>query len=223
MALGFMILGIIVGTVAAVMAFATIPMPVRMVLAERAERNDYDDVVLIDRDSIKSHSGRHAYGPDLRSMHFGGKGKICDSITRKWKSDHVESAMVFCEGTYCVARPSVCNNLSLITRLPERKAEAAGYAPEATNEDAAVLAAAPLFAAPAEGLFAVAAVGGSDTAVFGGGGAYSGGSVGAGGGGGSFCCAGPAVTTPVTPIPEPGTWALIMAGIVAGAYRVKHR
>ena len=206
---------------AAIMAFATIPAPIRQVLAERAERGDFDDVVMIDRDSITSHNGRHAYRPEMRSMHFGGKGKVCDTITRKWKSSHVESAMVFCEGAYCVARPSVCNNYSLITRLPDRKAEAVGSASEAGDAGGSTVAAAvPMLAAPVDGILASAGgTGGTGSTFVGGGGGsfYV-------GGGGSACCVAPPVTTPpVTPIPEPATWALLIAGIAAGAYRVRNK
>lgn len=100
---------------AAIIAMTTIPAAVRQTLIERAERHDYDDVVMIDADSITS--AKHDYAPDLEYMAFGSRGMVCRHVTRaSWTSRRVESAMVFCEGAWCVARPSVCNNWSIITR-----------------------------------------------------------------------------------------------------------
>ena len=107
---------------AAIMAFAQIPQAVRTALIERAESNGltYDEVVVIDRDAIR---GSARYAPELRSMHFGSRGRICDTVSRTgWSAEHVETAMVFCEAGYCVARPAVCNNWSMVTRLEMRLA-----------------------------------------------------------------------------------------------------
>lgn len=104
---------------AAIMAFAQIPQGVRAALVTRAESKDlaYDEVVVIDRDAIR---GRARYAPELRSMHFGSRGRICDTVSRAgWAPDHVETAMVFCESGYCVARPAVCNNWSIVLRLED--------------------------------------------------------------------------------------------------------
>lgn len=98
----------------AIYAMASIPAPVRRVLAERAERHEVDDVVYIDRDTIR---GKYDYAPEISFMAFGSRGRVCASVTRnQWSSEHVESAIVICEEGWCVARPSVCNNWSLVSR-----------------------------------------------------------------------------------------------------------
>lgn len=97
-----------------------IPVRVKRVLAERAERHEVDDVVYIDRDSIR---GKYDYEPEISFMAFGSRGRVCANVTRnKWSSDHVESAIVICEQGWCIARPSVCNNWSLVTRREPRGA-----------------------------------------------------------------------------------------------------
>ena len=95
------------------MAMAEIPQPVRLVLAERAERHDFDDAVLIDRDSIH---GRDTY-TDLRSMAFGSNGKTCATVTRNWPASQVEGGWTYCEAGYCVLMPAVCRNWSIVTRI----------------------------------------------------------------------------------------------------------
>lgn len=107
---------------AAIMAYAQIPKATRIALVARAEAAtpDYDDIVFVDRESIR---GRREYYPDISSMHFGGKGRLCGSVTRSnWDDKHVESAIVFCADGWCVARFSVCNNWSII-RLADRRPE----------------------------------------------------------------------------------------------------
>lgn len=96
----------------AIMAFSDIPIHVRETLIEKAKNYTYDDVVVIKRDSIK---GRNDYLPDLRNMHGGSKGAVCLSPSRvKWSDSQTERGMVFCDSGYCVVRPSVCNNWSII-------------------------------------------------------------------------------------------------------------
>lgn len=100
---------------AAIMAYADIPLPVRKVLIEKANRNAYDDVIEISKSAIH---GRHDYLPDLKEMHFGSAGKVCAAVgLTKWSDRDRQRAMVFCEGSFCVARPSVCNNWSRIVRI----------------------------------------------------------------------------------------------------------
>ena len=119
---------------AAITAFAQIPPGVRAALIARAESKGlaYDEVVAIDRDAIR---GRARYAPELRAMHFGSRGRICDTVSRSgWPAARVETAMVFCESGYCVARPAVCNNWSIVTRLeddpaPEASTTVLAWAP----------------------------------------------------------------------------------------------
>jgi hypothetical protein len=106
---------------AAIMQFVSIPKHVRVALAARAEsRLDYDETVVIDRDSIRSKD--RSYSSEITAMHFGSKGKLCDKVSRKnWKPDHIETAMVYCESGYCVMRPAVCNNWSILQREDDKQ------------------------------------------------------------------------------------------------------
>ena len=87
---------------AAIMAMAEIPMPVRIFLVARAEAHDFDDAVMIDRDTIRSH--KHAYSPVIRQMAFGARGRVCKTVSRaSWAADRVEGAWVYCDSGWCVA------------------------------------------------------------------------------------------------------------------------
>jgi hypothetical protein len=98
---------------AAIEHYTEIPAPVRAKLRERMERHQYDDVVEIRRDSI---AGSQPY-QDLRSMHFGNK--LCRSVSRaKWSASALERGLVYCEGEHCIIVPTVCSNVSLVTRVP---------------------------------------------------------------------------------------------------------
>ncbi len=103
---------------AAIMAKVQIPLFARALLVARVKRNDFDDVVLIDRDSIRSR--QYDYDPRISDMAFG-KGRRCVVVDRTaWSDSFITSALVFCEAGWCVARPAVCNNWSIIHRLPRR-------------------------------------------------------------------------------------------------------
>lgn len=100
--------------VTAVDRYADIPPEVRAQLKARMARHDYDEVVEIRRDRIQ---GQATYDPVLRDMHFG-RGRMCHQISRvRWTDDMVERGLVYCEATHCVIVPTVCNNVSRITRL----------------------------------------------------------------------------------------------------------
>lgn len=100
---------------AAIMAMASVPPAVRVLLAKKAEVSRYDDLVTISKKEIK---GKYTYSPELRSMAFGSKGRVCATVSRNgWAETHTETAMVFCEAGWCVARPAVCNNWALVQRL----------------------------------------------------------------------------------------------------------
>lgn len=100
---------------AAIMAMSSIPEPARRQLVAKAEASKFDDVVMIRRDSI---AGKHQYSPELSNMAFGKRGRVCESVTRAgWATGHVERAMVFCADSYCVARPQICNNWSMVSRI----------------------------------------------------------------------------------------------------------
>jgi hypothetical protein len=98
----------------AVMTYADIPYVTRIKLRDRMMAHDYDDIATITRDSI---TGNYDYESSITAMHFGA-GRICDTVSRAgWTADMREQGMVFCQDGHCVIRPSVCNNLSRITRV----------------------------------------------------------------------------------------------------------
>jgi hypothetical protein len=100
---------------AAVARYSEIPAPTRLVLRQKMQRHEFDDVAEIRRDTI---AGKHQYA-DLRRMHFGNK--LCGKVSRaKWTDSSVERGLVYCAGEHCVIVPTVCNNVSLITRLPPK-------------------------------------------------------------------------------------------------------
>lgn len=225
---------------AAIMAYAEIPKQIRLVLVARAEAqvSDYDDVVTIDRNSI---TGKFEYASELKYMHFGRNGKICGAVTRdSWTPEHIERAMVFCAGGYCVARPEVCGNWSMVTRIEPAKRE------ESFSDTAIVIIAeappAPVFIDQSMTITVDAPTYGGDTWID----SWSGAGYGAGGGwfGGGGWSPGappghehhghkpppceacipcpPPVSPPVTAVPELATWLLMIFGIAAIAlWRVR--
>lgn len=107
---------------AAVDRYTDIPVEVRERLKQRMERRDFDEMATIRRDSI---TGRHRYNSDIRDMHFGS-GQVCRSVTRsKWAPEAVERGLVYCEAEHCIIVPTVCRNVSRVTRVPGPGEEAA--------------------------------------------------------------------------------------------------
>jgi hypothetical protein len=84
---------------------------VREQLKARMAAHDYDDIVVITRDSIE---GRESYGSQITGMHFGA-GRMCGAVTRDaWSEQHRETGLVYCAGSQCLLVPAVCRNLSRI-------------------------------------------------------------------------------------------------------------
>jgi MYXO-CTERM domain-containing protein len=109
--------------VAAVRHYADIPAPVAARLQQRIRDRDFDDMAEIRRDSVE---GRYRYEPELRDMHFG-TGQICRTTTRaNWAPTALERGMVYCEGEHCLIVPTVCGNLSRVSRLPAQAGDAGG-------------------------------------------------------------------------------------------------
>lgn len=105
-------------TEAAIMRLVQIPEPARRVLIAKIEQNRFDDHVTITRDDI---SGNGVYRAELSYMAFG-MGNICKSVTRdRWNPNLEHRALVYCVDRWCVARPSVCNNWSIIERMQQVK------------------------------------------------------------------------------------------------------
>jgi len=233
--------------VAAVDRYQDIPAATREKLKARMKARSYDDIALIERDSIK---GREDYAPEIRDMHFG-PGAVCRTVTRsKWAPTTQERGLVYCEDGQCILVPTVCRNVSRITRRDKPAAGGAGNTASSIREGED----APLeFEAPAAGPLAAGEptsfASASGVPALGGGPASSGGPSlpggntpsfsGGGGGGGSFVNPGiPAlppgrVTTTDTdlpgdnnttpPIPEPGTWAMIALGLLVVGFRARQR
>jgi hypothetical protein len=100
---------------AAVDRYTDIPADVRARLKARMAKRQYDEIATIRRDSI---TGRHRYSEELRDMHFG-QGRVCRTVTRtRWAPDTVERGLVYCEAEHCIIVPTVCRNVSRVTRLP---------------------------------------------------------------------------------------------------------
>ncbi|HEY8708966.1 MAG TPA: MHFG family PEP-CTERM protein [Burkholderiaceae bacterium] len=220
--------------VAAVDDYRDIPPEVRARLKRRMARHDYDDIVRIRRDSI---TGRATYDATIRDMHFGTH-QMCSSVTRAaWSARMQERGLVYCEGRQCILVPTVCRNVSRITRAaveaehveaPDDPADKGAVAPAevASTHPAAEPPSKPLAADGSPSFAAPLDPGGSVALGAPPGGPYWG----AGDAGpryGPSSGSVPTITTasvpplrpdsplPVTtpPVPEPQTWASMLGGL----------
>ena len=106
--------------------YTDIPAEVRERLKARMVKRQYDEIATIRRDSI---TGRHRYSDEIRDMHFG-QGRVCRTVTRtRWAPDTVERGLVYCEAEHCVIVPTVCRNVSRVSRLKGEPVSAPGGAP----------------------------------------------------------------------------------------------
>jgi hypothetical protein len=107
---------------AAVHHYTDIPKDVRDKLQARMEKKQYDEVADITKDNI---SGGSDY-TNLRDMHFGAN-KVCTTVSRdKWKPLAKERGLVYCEAEHCIIVPTVCGNVSRVTRV-NAGGDAGGY------------------------------------------------------------------------------------------------
>ena len=234
--------------VAAVDRYKDIPVAVRNKLKARMTARSYDEMVSIKRDGI---DGKQLYSSEIRDMHFGA-GSVCGTVTRaKWTDKMEERGLVYCEDGHCILVPTVCRNVSRITRLAPRKtaeapAQAANVASSARDgEDDAE--SELITEAPGAGVPALGAGGAPTPPTFtqmsGSGAPESGpGLIGGGGGGpsggpgpgpgfpgtglvppGGIPDGGTPPVTPTTPVPEPGTWALMLLGLGAMVWTRRRR
>lgn len=98
----------------AVADYPDIPAVIKMRILARMERFEYDDLAYITRDKIE---GKYQY-ENLRDMYFGSSGKICKTVNRSmWTQDQKELALVYTEDRYTVIIPTVCGNVSQVTRV----------------------------------------------------------------------------------------------------------
>lgn len=214
--------------VAAVDRYRDIPPAVRERLKARMARREYDDLVSIRRDRIDGRGG-YDYGSTIREMHFGTH-QLCRSVTRSsWSPTMEERGLVYCEGGQCILVPTVCRNVSRITRrgVGDEVAEAPpllALAPPGAQPgvgDAAVPAELPpidWFGPTGAGMPGDPAL--SEAGGFGGDGDSAAGAILAGGVAPMFAIGGVvspgAVLTGVpAAVPEPQTWALVLCGLAA--------
>ncbi len=101
--------------VAAVDRYRDIPSEVRERLKARMATREYDDLVEIRRDSMLGRGG-YDYGSTITDMHFG-MNQVCRSVTRSsWTPQMQERGLVYCESGHCILVPTVCRNVSRVTR-----------------------------------------------------------------------------------------------------------
>ncbi len=107
--------------------YTDIPPSVRDKLRRRLDKQKYDDLVVISRTGIM---GRHMYEPVLANMQFGSR-LVCNQTTRtRWKDDHIERGLVYCEGSTCILVPTTGRNISRVKRKPQMVATAPASAYE---------------------------------------------------------------------------------------------
>lgn len=233
--------------VAAVDRYQDIPAATREKLKARMQARQYDDVAVIERDSIR---GQARYAPEIRDMHFG-PGAVCATVTRsKWTVKAQERGLVYCEDGQCILVPTVCRNVSRIRRLEKPAAAAPSQAANVASATREGEDTTPLeFEAPGAGPMAAPAdsfASQSGAASLGPTATPQGGSFASLGGGSPATTTGgnsgppligisipslppgtvrPADSLPgVTPaVPEPGTWAMIIAGLALVGWRARHR
>lgn len=226
--------------VAAVDRYQDIPAATRAKLKQRMQARQYDEMVTITRDAIQ---GQARYGAQIRDMHFG-KSSFCNTVIRTgWTEKMQERGLVYCEDGHCILVPTVCRNVSRITREAPARAAAPATASNvassarASEDPQGLLEMEPTGAGVAGG-------GGEPTFAQISGVPVTGASLpptGAGipAGGGNALQPPPtagfggvpplppgtitSVTPPPPPVPEPGTWAMMLAGLVGLAFWARRR
>jgi hypothetical protein len=132
--------------VAAVDRYKDIPAATRAKLKARMEQRQYDEIAVIGRNSI---TGKATYSPEIRDMHFGA-GTVCRTVTRsRWDAKAEERGLVYCEDEHCLIVPTVCRNVSRVTRLKKAPTTAA-VSPGVTGAAATPLASEPTGAGVAQ-------------------------------------------------------------------------
>lgn len=98
--------------VAAVDRYTDITPQVREQLKQRMRARQYDEIVVIGRDTIR---GKQYYDARISQMHFG-QGRVCRNVTRAGWSDKMEErGLVYCVQGDCILVPTICRNVSRIS------------------------------------------------------------------------------------------------------------
>lgn len=108
------------GDPVAALADFDVPEATRARLRELMRAHRTTDVATITRDDIVGSAGGYT---DLREMH-SGHGQVCHgNVDRSaWSAKRRERALVYCAGDACVIVPTICGNVSLVSRKPDREA-----------------------------------------------------------------------------------------------------
>lgn len=92
--------------------YRDIPVQVRKKLKARMDRFQWEDIAEIRKGAIR---GAYEYS-DIRHMHFG-TGQACLTVSlENWSPADVERGLVYCESGHCLIVPTVCTNVSRISR-----------------------------------------------------------------------------------------------------------
>lgn len=112
----------------AVDSYAELSPEAKKAIKTKLASNAYDDHVQITKDSV---IGKEAY-TGLRDMHWS-KGKCTGDVdTSKWKQAQNVVALVYCHKEQCIIRPQICNNIALIDKIISKgsKTQSDGFTPE---------------------------------------------------------------------------------------------
>jgi hypothetical protein len=182
-----------------------IPEHARAELIAKMEARQYDETAVITRDFI----GGGRFEPQIEFMHFG-MGKVCKTVDRSaWLITDQEYGLVYCSGEHCVIVPTVCRNVSIVRRAkPNEPAIIAALVPPAEEPTTEKPLLPPLTAISTTSFEEEAFSVGHTPAIV----------------AGPVYAGGPTLPyrgtitpplPPVSPIPEPSTWATLLAGLAA--------